>query len=280
MYKRQGYTAAGSTGTTSTNLVFSTSPTLVTPVLGTPTSGTLTNCTGLPVVGGGTGIATTTAYSVICAGTTATGPFQSLASVGTATHVLTSNGAGALPSFQAAAGGGSGGYVLIASSTPSGVANVDFSSLSATSYSSIVVVLDNLIPATDGSLLWCRLSTAGAYKTGATDYGWVISAAEGGLLSTGVLGAATDTKVQLSQAVGSTGSEQLNGIIELYQPQNTTVHKMMTWDLGYLDAATVLFKANGTGRFLFTGAVDGIRILFSSGNIESGTIFVYGRVDA
>ena len=36
-------------------LVFATSPTLVTPILGTPTSGTLTNCTGLPVGGGGTG---------------------------------------------------------------------------------------------------------------------------------------------------------------------------------------------------------------------------------
>lgn len=43
-------------------LVFATSPTLVTPVLGTPTSGTLTNCTGLPVATGisglGAGIAT------------------------------------------------------------------------------------------------------------------------------------------------------------------------------------------------------------------------------
>jgi hypothetical protein len=40
-----GYTASGATGTTSTNLVFSTSPTLVTPILGTPTSGNLSNCT-------------------------------------------------------------------------------------------------------------------------------------------------------------------------------------------------------------------------------------------
>ena len=32
-----------------------TSPTLTTPVLGTPSSGTLTNCTGLPIVGGTTG---------------------------------------------------------------------------------------------------------------------------------------------------------------------------------------------------------------------------------
>lgn len=43
-------------------LVFANTPTLVTPVLGTPTSGTLTNCTGLPISTGvsglGTGVAT------------------------------------------------------------------------------------------------------------------------------------------------------------------------------------------------------------------------------
>lgn len=38
-------------------LVFATSPTLVTPLLGTPTSGTLTNCTGLPIATGVSGLA-------------------------------------------------------------------------------------------------------------------------------------------------------------------------------------------------------------------------------
>ena len=42
-------------------LVFATSPTLVTPVLGTPTSGTLTNCTGLPVSSGISGLGTNVA---------------------------------------------------------------------------------------------------------------------------------------------------------------------------------------------------------------------------
>lgn len=54
--------AAVTNETGSGALVFATSPTLVTPILGTPTSGTLTNCTGLPISSGvsglGTGIAT------------------------------------------------------------------------------------------------------------------------------------------------------------------------------------------------------------------------------
>lgn len=54
---------------------------------------------------GGTGLSTTTAYGLIAAGTTATGAFQQVSGTGTSGQVLTSNGAGALPSWQAAGGG-------------------------------------------------------------------------------------------------------------------------------------------------------------------------------
>lgn len=54
----------------------------------------------IEVAFGGTGNASLTAYAVVCGGTTATGALQSIASVGTADQVLTSNGAGALPTFQ------------------------------------------------------------------------------------------------------------------------------------------------------------------------------------
>jgi hypothetical protein len=60
------------------------------------------------VAGGGTGLTSTTAYAVLCGGTTSTAALQPIASVGTSGQVLTSNGAGALPTFQAAAGGISG----------------------------------------------------------------------------------------------------------------------------------------------------------------------------
>jgi len=81
--------ANGGTGTTSTTFTNLT-----------------TNVTGtLPVTNGGTGVATlTTAYGVLAAGTTATGALQNIGT-GTTAQVLTSNGAGVLPSFQAAGGG-------------------------------------------------------------------------------------------------------------------------------------------------------------------------------
>jgi hypothetical protein len=56
----------------------------------------------LVVANGGTGNTTFTAYSVLCAGTTATGAFQNVSGLGSSGNVLTSNGAGALPTWQAA----------------------------------------------------------------------------------------------------------------------------------------------------------------------------------
>ena len=61
--------------------------------------------TPLVVSSGGSGRASHTAYAVICGGTTATAAQQSIASVGTAGQVLTSNGAALLPTFQTNANG-------------------------------------------------------------------------------------------------------------------------------------------------------------------------------
>ena len=56
--------------------------------------------TDVAVTDGGTGRSSHTAYAVLCGGTTTTAAQQSVASVGTAGQVLTSNGAGSLPSMQ------------------------------------------------------------------------------------------------------------------------------------------------------------------------------------
>lgn len=70
-----------------------------------PTFAALTLTAALTAANGGTGRASHTAYAVICGGTTGTAAQQSVASVGTSGQVLTSNGAGALPTFQTVSGG-------------------------------------------------------------------------------------------------------------------------------------------------------------------------------
>lgn len=89
----------------------------------------------LPVAGGGTGDTSLTAYAVLCGGTTSTGAVQSIAGVGTSGQVLTSNGASALPTFQAATGG---------ISNPSGL-NVKITRLTTTS---LTVTYDQVSEAT------------------------------------------------------------------------------------------------------------------------------------
>lgn len=100
--------AAGTlTGTTLNSSVVTSSLTTVGTLTGGATGSGFTialsvsTVTGtLHVPNGGTGRTTSTAYAVICGGTGSTAAQQSIASVGTAGQLLTSNGAGALPTFQ------------------------------------------------------------------------------------------------------------------------------------------------------------------------------------
>jgi hypothetical protein len=96
--------AAGLTwdGTTLTaNDIIDSSLTASKPVF-TDASKNLVSTGTLGVDQGGTGLTTTTPYSVVFSGTTATGLFQASIGPGTTGYLLTSNGAGVLPSWQAA----------------------------------------------------------------------------------------------------------------------------------------------------------------------------------
>ena len=89
---------------------------------------------------GGTGRSSHTPYGVICGGTTTQGAHQSVSDIGTAGQVLTSNGAGALPTMQDA---GSGKIVKVAVET-----------LASYSTTTTNIPVDNTIPqSTEGAEL-------------------------------------------------------------------------------------------------------------------------------
>lgn len=94
-------TALSSTNDTNVTMTLGGSPTTA---LLNATSMTLGWTGQLSVPRGGTGNSTFTAYSVICAGTTATGAFQNVSGLGNSGEQLTSNGPGALPTWQASGG--------------------------------------------------------------------------------------------------------------------------------------------------------------------------------
>ena len=142
--------------------------------------------------------------------------------VGTATHVLTSNGAGAAPTFQAAAGGGA--WTLLTSTVISADATVTFTGLDAT-YATHVFVISDLDVATDDKGLFMIVGDAGGLDTGSSDYRWAgnsrgssaspdVSGGDGGnpeidlCLGQGAGGA----------GIGSAAGESFGGVVYLLTP--------------------------------------------------------------
>lgn len=225
--------------------------------------------TDVAVSDGGTGTSSVTAYAVVCGGTTSTNPLQAIASVGSSGQVLTSNGAGALPTMQTPC------WVKISSQTASSSSSIDFTSLSTT-YRSFRIELSHVVPVTDTADLWMRTSTdnGSTYDSGASAYYWSRMSVSGGGTTSGA-GSTGDSKISLATNLGTSTRETLNGHVTVHDPQNTPgVH--VTWDVNLFSATPTFFHTTGGAFRDATADVDAIRFIMSSGNISSGTFTLYG----
>lgn len=211
---------------------------------------------------GGTGAVSPTAHTVqIGEGTSA------FASVGPGTtgQALVSNGA-ADPSFQ------SGGWVLLNTLTASTSATLsDTSSLTAT-YSEYEIVFANIIPASNSTTFELQVHESGTFPST-------------GYLSTGIgnnsggvaLFDNPTTFIPLSHTSLVTNSTPgLNGWVRVATPSASSFHNFH----GHTGYAT----GSGAGVIDFDGylntsaVIDGFQVLFSAGNITSGTVKIYGRL--
>jgi hypothetical protein len=161
--------------------------------------------------------------------------------------------------------------VLLNTLTASTSATLQDTTSLTNTYSVYELEFVNLVPATTSVSAELQVHSGGAYKT--TGYITTGFAPNG----TAINSITPTTFIPLSLSTFANtgiGASGLSGKIRVYAPSVANIH---TW-------AGLFMHTNGTAAFPFTttgvwntsGAVDGFQFLFSSGNITSGTINIYG----
>jgi hypothetical protein len=177
-----------------------------------------------------------------------------------------------------------GGLQLLASGAASG-ASLDIPLTSYTAYRAIMIVLTNILPATDDVELRMRFSTDGgsSYDAGASNYAFeaaINTAGAGGAFQ----GSAGATFISLcgvpsaGNAVGNASAEGVSGTVTIWGQTNTAQHTRATFDIAWGSTSSGLVGLHGTGARLAAQDTDGVQFLFESGNISSGNYAVYGLI--
>lgn len=236
------------------------------------------NGTAVDVAHGGTGNTTFTAYSVICAGTTATGVFQNVSGVGTANQVLTSNGAASLPTWQTPASG-AGNWIKISSATANNSVAITFTGLSST-YGTYVVTISNLAPITDATTLWMRTSSNNgvSYDAGASDYDWFVDSSELDTTPTSALTADdADSQIEITGTDTMGNSTNENGAFTIWISDPSAAQYCRIYGQGeFTNSAPTGTNVTFCGSRKAAADVDAIQFLMSSGNINTGEFILYG----
>jgi hypothetical protein len=200
---------------------------------------------------------------------------------GTSGGVLTSNGPGVAPSYQPGGGGGGGVLVLLGAQTASSSAELDFTSLITSTYNKYVLEFENILPATSGASLLLQVSTnnGSSWDTTSGHYEWAANFSVSGAAQA-AQGSTSAAAMTIAQNVYSlSGDGGLCGTMSLYLPLNASQFKFAI----ALVASSVTSNSDQlciqsmTGRYRQSAAYNAFRILFSAGNIASGTVRVYGQ---
>ena len=165
-----------------------------------------------------------------------------------------------------------GSMVYLASSgVISDAASVAFTQFDATKYDHYQFWLQNVVPVTDDVEFYGYTSTDGGsnYDAGSSDYRRAGSAAGNEEANGRIVG-------NVGSASGETG---ITFAIALHNPHAATQTLFTTFAGGYQNSNGVFYDhtANQYGFYRVAAAdVDAIKFQFSSGNIESGEIVMYG----
>ena len=191
---------------------------------------------------------------------------------GSAGQVLTSAGAGAVPTF-ADAGGGM--HTLISTATISNAATAAVTGMDST-YSRYLVTINNLVPANNEVSVYMQVIIGGSVQTGA-NYPYGNNTRNSGSGAEGnESGGSTFFKISKSDMGNATG-ENYSGEVTLYNPSETSLFKNIGWRSVYTVGNGTVDSNIGGGMYSSgQAAITGISIKMASGNITSAVIKLYG----
>ena len=198
---------------------------------------------------------------------------------GTAAQVLTSNGSGTAPTFQAAAGGGA--WTLLATASASNSASIDFTSASLSfdsTFETYIILLESLIPVNDGPNLYLRTSNdGGATFDATTSYDSALLTMRASTLTLAQQIAEGAAQIILSQSLGNGVGEGISGEIILHNPSDASQTTLLTASLsGFIATSAGEYVRITSGGMRNTAEiVNGISIFAETGNI-SGEVKIYG----
>lgn len=169
--------------------------------------------------------------------------------------------------------------VLITTQTVSAVATVDFTGLTGT-YNTLLFRFFNLRPANDAVNLLVRVSEGAGFLSGAGNYRYAgnstnDSGATGATVSVG------DTSIQIAGSIGNAASRGVDGWMEicaLTASGGANVSRFIrSFTSGLDNAGQVATRTMGGDRNVAPpNAIDGVRFLFSAGNVAAGTFEMWG----
>lgn len=141
-----------------------------------------------------------------------------------------------------------------------------------------VIEMINMLPATDNVDLLLRVSTNGgvSYDSGANyDYANFIN--NTGLFSTPNVAAAAATSAKLIPTQDNTlANGGANLSLKVFNPLSATQHKHMIGSLCWWNNDNQFYNGTTGIRYISVTALNAFRLLYSSGNIASGTVRLYG----
>ena len=168
---------------------------------------------------------------------------------------------------------GSMGRLELVQSQSATAATVDFTTGIVAGYD-YEMDIEGLVLGTDGTAAWLRVSTDGGstYKAGVSDYRWAFWA----VADDGTSGAGADiadSEITLTAAFGNASGEHFDATVRIRSPGSTALHKRVMWHGAYATTVGLEVSVTGSGRYLATTAINGIRIMSSDGvAFSAGTI--------